>query len=241
MIIYKVTNKVNGKVYIGQTRHSLETRKIRHLQCARNGYNTHFYQAIRKYGEDNFKWEILCSASSKQELNDLETYFITKYDSIKHGYNMVDGGDNNVMDIESVKTKHASIMRSDEMRKKISDTMKRKALNGELFTEEHRRKIGASQKGKKYSDERRAKCDTRSVGCYCIFKGTKHHFHSYRDAWKWWISVENPFNTTAECVCQRKIKQSISLGYYTYGRDNKKYTEPKWFREEGDVNEEVTN
>lgn len=242
MIIYKVTNKVNGKVYIGQTRHSLETRKIRHLSCARNGYNTHFYQAIRKYGEDNFKWEILCSCSSKQELKDLETYFITKYDSIKHGYNMVDGGDNNIMDIESVKTKHASIMRSAEVRKKISDTMKRKALNGELFTEEHRRKIGASQKGKKYSDERRAKCDTRSVGCYCIVDNKRHDFHSYLEAGKWWYENYKPF-PYSPCTYQRKIKQSIKNGYCTYGRNTNKViiTEPKWFREEGDVNEEVTN
>lgn len=48
MIIYKVTNLVNGKVYIGQTKHSLDVRKQRHLQQARKGTNTHFYQAIRK-------------------------------------------------------------------------------------------------------------------------------------------------------------------------------------------------
>ena len=232
MIIYKATNKINGKCYIGQTRHSLENRRRIHYTKARQGIKTHFYSAIRKYGEDNFEWEIICSASDKATLNELETYYITKYNSIKQGYNMVDGGDNNVMDIESVKTKHDKVMQSEEVRKKISDTMKRKIANGEFFTEEHRRKLSEAQKGRKFSAERRLLCDTRSIGCYCIdVDGKEHHFHSYKDAWKWWSSVPNVFDTTAECVYQRKIKQSIETGLYKYKGGT--YGMPKWYRDEG--------
>ena len=125
MIIYKATNKLNGKCYIGQTRHSLSYRRRVHLTKARQGIQTHFYSAIRKYGEDNFEWEIICSTNSKAVLNELETFYITKFDSIKHGYNMVDGGDNNIMDIESVKTRHGEVMRSPEVRAKISASMKK--------------------------------------------------------------------------------------------------------------------
>ena len=146
MIIYKATNKLNGKCYIGQTRNSLESRKNKHISCARNGVKTHFYCAIRKYGEDNFEWEVIDSTTNKKSLNELETYYITKYDSIKHGYNMVDGGDNNVMDIESVKTKHDNIMRSDEVRKKISESMK-KYRKEHPFTDEHRRKLSEKALG----------------------------------------------------------------------------------------------
>ena len=228
MIVYKATNKINGKCYIGQTRHSLEHRKTIHLRYAKKGLDTHFYQAIRKYGEDNFEWEIICSTNDKQRLNELETFYIIKFDSIKNGYNMVDGGDNNVMDIESVKTHHAEVMRSPEVRKKISESM-RKLRKEKGFSKEHRRKLSESAKG----NHNFGSGDTRSIGCYCILEtGEELHFHSYRDAWNWWKTVDNPFNTQTECVYQHKIKQSIQYGYYTYNRDGIKYEYPKWFKEE---------
>ena len=231
MIIYKVTNKINGKCYIGQTRHSLEFRKKSHLTKAHSGVNTHFYSAISKYGDDNFEWEIVCSTNDKRRLNELETFYIQKYDSIKHGYNMVDGGDNNIMDIESVKTKHDEKMRSLEVRNKISKTMKEKIARGELFTDVHRKRLSKSAIG----NHNFGNGDTRSIGCYCVLEnGEKLHFHSYRDAWNWWKTVDNPFDSTAECVFQRKIKQSIETGYYTYryNHNQTKYFYPKWFREE---------
>ena len=228
MIIYRAINKINGKCYVGQTRHSLDYRKSRHLQCAKSGVKTHFYSAIRKYGEDNFDWEVVCSTNNKQRLNELETFYIQKYDSIRHGYNMIDGGNNNIMDIESVKTKHDEKMHSAEVRSKISKTMKEKIARGEFFTEEHRRKLSESAKG----NHNFGSGDTRSIGCYCILEnGETLHFHSYRDAYNWWKTVDNVFNTTAECVYQRKIKQSIKNGFYTYGRNDIKYEYPKWFRE----------
>ena len=106
MIIYKVTNKVNGKIYIGQTIRTLEQRKWQHLDCARNGVKTHFYNAIRKYGEENFVFEIIDEASSIVELNELERYYIAKFNCVEDGYNMVDGGNNNVMFLNDVKQKH---------------------------------------------------------------------------------------------------------------------------------------
>lgn len=231
MIIYKATNKINGKCYIGQTRHSLDQRKLAHLRCAKKGVETHFYQAIRKYGEENFEWEIICSTNDKKHLNELETFYITKYDSIKHGYNMVDGGENNIMDIEGIKTKHDEIMRSSEVRNRISESMKKRIADGTFFTGEHRRKLSESAKG----NHNFGTGDTRSIGCYCILENGEYlHFHSYRDAYKWWSTVDNVFDTLAECVYQRKIKQSIANGYYTYhyNHNKVKYEYPKWYKEE---------
>ena len=55
MIIYKITNKINGKVYIGLTTQTLEYRWGRHLTEGRNiNNNKHLYKAMRKYGENNF-------------------------------------------------------------------------------------------------------------------------------------------------------------------------------------------
>lgn len=228
MIIYRATNKVNGKCYIGQTRHSLEYRKRVHLTKARQGIVTHFYSAIRKYGEDNFVWDIICSTKDKDTLNELETFYITKYDSIKHGYNMVDGGDNNIMDIESVKTKHDTIMQSTEVRSKISNSLK-KYRQQHPFTDEHRRKLSEKAKGNRNFGSG----DTRSVGCYCVYdNGEVYHCHSYLHAGLFWYRKDSPF-PYSEAVYQRKIKQSIELGYCTYGRgkDQIIVTNPKWYKE----------
>ena len=247
MIIYKASNKINGKVYIGQTRTSLELRKVKHLRLAHNGGTTHFCQAIRKYGDDAFQFEIICRAYSKEELNRLETFYIQQYDSIHSGYNMVDGGDSNVMDIISVKEHHKQVMSSDIVRTKISNTMKQKIKNGELFTPEHRKKLSEAAKQRVYpktSEPSISKTnklmlkrgDTRSVGCYCIDElGQKHEFHSYRDAGKWWFNNYKPF-PYSECVYQRKIKQCIELGYcyYTPGGCNRSATikidNIKWYK-----------
>lgn len=238
MLIYKAVNKLNGKVYIGQTQGDLEKRKRQHLKKAHGGVKTHFYDAIRKYGDDAFEFSVVCEAKTKADLNLLETYYIQKYDSIKAGYNMVDGGDNNVMCIDSVYKKHKAKMQSEETRKKLSDTMKKKIADGKFFTEEHRKHLSESAIGNHNFGE---KCYDTSIACYCVDEfGKEHHFHSYLDAGKWWFENYKPFPYSA-CVYQRKIKQSIDIGYCLYGRDRQKYEYPKWYREERDANEKVTD
>lgn len=94
MIIYKITNTENGKVYIGQTIRSLSHRRSQHITRALKGDRDHkLYMAMRKYGIDKFRFEEICSVLSPEYLNELETYFIAKYDSFAHGYNMTPGGD----------------------------------------------------------------------------------------------------------------------------------------------------
>ena len=91
-IIYKHTNKINGKVYIGQTKQAINQRW-------RNGdgykNNIYFYHSIKKYGWDNFEHEILeKDIDSVKKANEREIYWISKYDSYKNGYNLTSGGDN---------------------------------------------------------------------------------------------------------------------------------------------------
>ena len=89
--IYKITNKLNGKIYIGQSI-NIEQRWKQHHQETKNGNkNTKLYLAMRKYGIENFIFEVL-EQCSKDELNDREIYWIKKYDSFKNGYNMTPGG-----------------------------------------------------------------------------------------------------------------------------------------------------
>lgn len=95
-IIYKITCKVNGKVYIGQTTGTLEHRFEGHIKSAfseNNKLKIKFQRAIRKYGKDNFMIEEIDKASSREELNEKEKYWIAKYDSINSGYNTALGGE----------------------------------------------------------------------------------------------------------------------------------------------------
>ena len=87
MYIYKITCKVNNKVYIGQTTETLEKRFRRHMGYQKDSHDTKFYRAVRKYGVDNFYIELLDKATSRLELNLLEEHYIKAYNSIEEGYN----------------------------------------------------------------------------------------------------------------------------------------------------------
>ena len=94
--IYIIKNKINNKVYVGQTKVSIKLRFQNHLSAARCGRGYTIGKAIRKYGEENFYIELLeeCLAS---ELNEREMYWITFYNATdnKFGYNMSLGGNVN--------------------------------------------------------------------------------------------------------------------------------------------------
>lgn len=92
--IYSITNLVNGKVYIGQTRHGLARRKGEHIHRFNLGERNHkLYQAMRKHGLDKFKFETLCCSLKVEYLDELEKFFIEQFNSFRHGYNMTCGGD----------------------------------------------------------------------------------------------------------------------------------------------------
>ena len=91
MIIYKITNKENNKVYIGQTIRTLEQRFNRHKNDAlHNILDTHFARAIRQYGPNAFTAEVIDTAKTQEELNKKEQYWIRYYNSIDQGYNETD-------------------------------------------------------------------------------------------------------------------------------------------------------
>lgn len=96
--IYKITNKTNKKVYIGKTGRNLDVRWREHCSRASQGVNTYFYNAIRKYGENNFIIEKLEETEDSEKINELEQKWIILYDATnpKLGYNLTKGGDGNL-------------------------------------------------------------------------------------------------------------------------------------------------
>ncbi len=94
--IYKVRNLINDKLYIGKT-NNFEKRKLEHTKYDIDNGNI-FHKALKKYGLDNFEWEIIDEAEGLEAINVLEKYYIEKYNSYKpNGYNMTKGGDGGSM------------------------------------------------------------------------------------------------------------------------------------------------
>jgi group I intron endonuclease len=161
-IIYKATSP-DGKVYIGQTVKTLAQRRGDHAYCAKKGDRRGAFQiAILEHGGVNaFTWEKIDIFETAEELSQKEQYWTAYYkaDDPAHGYNGTNGG------IEGTLTA--------EVRKKIS-----KALKGHLVTEETRRKLSESHKGKpsnnkgkKASEETRRKLSEAHKG---VQAGEKH-------------------------------------------------------------------
>jgi group I intron endonuclease len=145
MIIYKITNLVNNKIYIGQTTGTIEKRWQRHnWQCTRKRNAMAITNAIIKYGKENFTIEEIDKAETIEELNEKEIYFISLLNSISpNGYNLSGGG--------------GYVEMSDETKLKISNTHKRKWKEGNRISEETRKKLSDSHKGWIPSEETKEK------------------------------------------------------------------------------------
>ena len=92
--IYKITNKVNNKCYIGKTLKTIEERWIEHCRdyLRRDEEKRPLYSAMKKYGIKNFKIEEI-EQCNEQIVNEREKYWIQYFNSYKNGYNATLGGD----------------------------------------------------------------------------------------------------------------------------------------------------
>lgn len=164
--VYCITNTVNNKKYIGITTQGIYERFRKHKVEANNGSDRYLCKALRNYGAESFKIELVDDTASDYEtLLKLEQYYIEKYDTfIPNGYNMTVGGEG------TVGRKH-----TDEARKKISEKRKgykysdaekerirQKSLEvaywkGKTMSDEARQKMSEAKKGKKLSEETKEK------------------------------------------------------------------------------------
>lgn len=107
MLIYLVTNKINGSVYVGQTTLSLEERKSYHEResICKTRKTVKFHNALLKYGFDNFRWEVLKECDSQEELDYYEKLYIALYHACDRnkGYNLKLGGRNGGLMTEEAK------------------------------------------------------------------------------------------------------------------------------------------
>lgn len=134
MIIYKITNLITNRSYIGQTIRPIEVRWKAHIQESVRG-DRYICKTISKYGPDNFKIETIAVATSQKQLDILEQYWIDKLNTLHpSGYNLRAGGNNSTF--------------SESTRKKMSDRKKGKSFfEGKKHSLESRQKMIDSKKG----------------------------------------------------------------------------------------------
>lgn len=154
MYVYKITNIINGKSYIGKTIGNPEERLNRHLYLSTTGVETYFYSAIRKYGLENFLVEVLQEASSEKELNDLEVLWIKEQ---KPEYNMTSGGDGGNTS-SSPNYKKSMKLRS------LLITGENNPFYGKRHSEETKEKNRAFHQGKVLSEETKLKISNSLIG-----------------------------------------------------------------------------
>lgn len=217
MIIYKITNTINGKVYIGQTKKSLDDRWKSHMNRYRNNCDYHLYESMRKYGVENFTVEEIDSANNEDDLNYKEMYWISFYNSnsSEFGYNSTPGGESNPMDSECIKVKHKRRMQSEDTRRKISEKMT--AIRKEYgFSQETRNKISNKLKGNTHGKGKKRPIDAIEatarkrrikVVATRVSDGSDTIFDSVKSA-ALWVKKNTEFESLSLKHIMSKIKKS---------------------------------
>lgn len=140
--VYCHTNKINGKKYIGITSQKPKNRWGGNGQLYKKDKQTKFYNAIQKYGWNNFSHEILNSNLTQDKANQLEIYYIELYDTYNKGYNMTKGGSGSF-----------GAMRTQEFREKLrkANLGKKHPYKAKKLTDEQRKAISNRFKGNSYA------------------------------------------------------------------------------------------
>ena len=137
--IYCIINIISGDAYIGQTSEGFQRRYWHHRWKLKNNShdNQHLQKAWNAYGENNFEFIPIKVVENKNLLNDLEIKYINIYRELNHCYNIIDGGN----------CSRKGIPLSDEHKRKIAEK-NRKNMLGRKASEETKRKMSKSRKGK---------------------------------------------------------------------------------------------
>lgn len=152
MLVYKITNKINGKSYVGQTVQSLERRWKKHI--TQKSHCHALKSAILKYGPENFEIKTLTTYDSIEKMNDGERYYINLFNTLApDGYNLTNGG---------IRPSFSKEARANMGRKK-----EKHHLWGKKHSEETKHKISVAHMGKKRgkdSEETRKKKSLAQIG-----------------------------------------------------------------------------
>lgn len=243
-IIYCYLNPINEKRYIGQTidergrRSAFKTKELYCTKLENGGKLSKFDAARKKYGKDTFIYSVLCKIEDDnlellhQRLDELEQYYIKKYDTFNNGYNSTEGGFSGKLS-EETKQKISESLKGRPMSKL---TYEKFCLQGHPHTEESKQKISNKAKeryrditnhpmyGKHHSEEskrknsesRKGKCmgaeNGKSKPILCFTKSGEFlkEFTCQGDACEW-LGRDRRDNAQISKCCTGKAK--TAYGY----------------------------
>ena len=159
--VYLITNRVNGKRYVGITSRGYQERFKEHIHDALNGSKTILHNAIRKYGQDNFDIILLEDNIPDDQISSREQHYIKLYNtfySSRIGYNMTEGGGG-----------MSGYKHTEEGRAAISHS-----LQGHVFPESRNKKIQQAMIGREFKPEWKQALSAARLG---RFKGEENPFH----------------------------------------------------------------
>lgn len=248
--LYRITNIINNKVYIGQSNKEKD-RWRQHKYFGKNPEKTgqYIHRAMAKYGIDNFIYEVIAVCTTEEYANELETILIAQYNSRdkQYGYNLAPGGDSpwnrglpkemqpmyGKTQSDSFKQKMSTIhsgktyQHSDEWKQNMSSIMK-----GRKLSDDWKQKISISNKGKIKSNDTIEKMsqshknkkmseDTKSKISKANIGKLKSNETKLRMSKS--MSGENSYRTNLSWDIIDKIREDYSSGNFTYKEIGEKY------------------
>lgn len=153
--VYKITNLVNQKAYIGITTRDPIDRWWEHCNSAKNGSDYFIHQAIRKYGEESFSIQVLAQTNSVEDLKELEIILIKQHGthmSTQRGYNKTWGGDGQTTRgkagaVDVISGERLGVVELDDPRWESGDIVH--CLKGKPRPDEYKKRMSCYWKGKR--------------------------------------------------------------------------------------------
>lgn len=226
--IYKITNNINNKIYVGKTTTTIQNRFKEHIKKARANvgcFDSYFHKALIKYGIDNFTVEELDIADSLEELNQKEIYWIKTLDSTNGdiGYNQTIGGDGgdifNQLTPERQQITRQKLSQSSSNRVWINNGLVDKQITkneiipdgfiqGRLpLSDETKKKMSESRRGRKLSPNTVAK----------IIQSKKEHGYIVSEETKQKLRDANLGKKYSDEVNRKKGRQKFGFNNPAYG------------------------
>jgi group I intron endonuclease len=225
-IIYKATNTINNKSYIGQTTRTLEKRISDHSAASKNTKHRYFTNAIKKYGITNFNWQILEQCKTKEELDLAEIKWIEHFNTLNEdfGYNLKTGGSYGK---HSDKTK--KIIADGKVKEKNPMYGKSSWNKDKKLSEEHKKNLSNAHKGqipwnKNKKGQYHTKPQTEEVK---ILISKKNSGENNGQAKLTWEIVREIRRLAKEGILQKELARrfNTSTGYMSTLINNKSWRE----------------
>lgn len=210
MLVYKATNLINGKVYVGKTVRSLSHAKARHKLRAKGGCVTKLYNSMRKHGFDNFSWEVAYRGCSNEDICMMEVTLIRELQcrDSEFGYNMTDGGEGTVGAVVTEELRSLMSERSSGENNPCFGLFgEQHPAYGNRHTDDAKKRISEAHKGKPKSEETKRKLSQARLANSKYSYETRRKAYLMRESGSTYQSIADELDITTSAVAYKIVKK----------------------------------